>query len=252
MADEKKPEPTPAPEPPKAPPPPVAPTSPSAPLKKGRFTGMFRAVLEATDLGDTIKTAAKENLKIFLVALMKGFGLEYKHRFEVLKANVTNKLENKNPGMGVWLRENFETWFASHPEWRQNCYQLLVLSAPADKQETILERMFQAQNDAERDQVIIDLFRDEPLASQLAENLRARWPQIFGFIIGAFGSVARFAASFPRLTGNVVTDFNNWLGTTASDAVEPYLTNDPARMGSNNIHRTLDEVENSSWVRKGI
>lgn len=253
MADEKKTEPAaaPAPEPSKAPPPPPAtPPPPSAPRKKGRFTGMFKAVLEATGLGETITTAAKENLKIFLVTLMKGFGEKDKNDFEHLKVQATEGLETTMPGMGVCLRENFETWLASHPEWRQNCYKILVLAAPEDKRLGILKRMFQAQNNAERDQVIIDLFRNEPMASQLAENLRGRWPQIFAFIIGAFGSVARFAASFPRLTGNVVRDFDAWLNTTASDAVEPYLTADPARMGTHNINRPLDKLE--EWAKRGV
>lgn len=197
-------------------------------------TGLFNRIIAvlkplAVHLGldVVLKDVASKHAKSLTASFFPSLNYNDEAAFEIVADKVYQKMvQAGGPILAAQQLAEFRAWLATHEVWRANCYKLIIVtSGTADKpdsQEQVLNGMFTARNNAERDVILMNLLRDKSTMMKLGEHLAANYAKPWKWIKKKYGSADKWAEDvlwpvLKKLPGQV----DEFLGTTGVDMIRP-------------------------------
>lgn len=176
--------------------------------KAGEFTGRVADTFTAEQTARMIE----QNAAGLSVGILGRLGRKYKSAFTVTLTRYVNKrliVEDKDeegmaPEEAQTLKAQVMNFLHSLPDWQANLYMLHVSLGDTEEQRMdIIDDMFTAADDHERQLVIDEIVGDKPFVAKLGEKIKEEWAnpdnkdagkELLYAIFARFGTLTNFFA----------------------------------------------------------
>lgn len=190
----------------------------------GKISWILKELAIHLGLDTLLKEAVSHQTKALTASYFESLNFDDEAAFARAKDEVYKKMAKAGgEALAAQAMADFEAWLATKERWRANCYRLIVVTHDElDQQVAVLDGMFTARNNAERDAVIMNLLRDKPLMMKLGEKLTINYVLAWRWIRAKFGNAYNWAQTelWPVLRA-LPGQIDDWLGTTGVEAIRP-------------------------------
>lgn len=196
-----------------------------------KFVGVIKQLALHIGLDAVLKDAAAQHTKSLTASFFPSLNFNDEAAFAIVKNKVFQKMkEAGGPILAAKDMAEFEAWFATQEVWRANCYKLIITtSGTADKQDSqmeVLNGMFTARSNAERDTIITNLLRDKPTMMKVGEYLEKNYAAPWEYIKAKFGDAYNWAqAELLPVIEAIPGQVDDFLGTTGVKMIRPACVN---------------------------